>query len=201
MVTQPADLKQQDFIDPPWSSALDASEVAQRAPAGAQISGMFIAPLVAEIKRLGLTQVAVRERYVSFQFYPLCEHIQLLAATCPLLFPNRSLREGLRKLGRAAPIAFVSSTLGRVVFGSATGVQDCVDAFAKGYELNMRPGSAQVLERAPRRCIVRMSEIYSYLDSHHIGAFEGVLKHAGARGRVRICARATSDADLLLEWE
>jgi hypothetical protein len=48
--------------------------------------------------------------------------------------------------------------------------------------------------------VVKLDQIHYFLDCHHVGVFEGLMKHAGARGRVRIDSRSLSSADLLLEW-
>ena len=43
-------------------------------------------------------------------------------------------------------------------------------------------------------------QIYYFLDSHHVGAFEGVLKFAGVRGEVLINPCGPGACDLLLTW-
>lgn len=157
-------------------------------------------PMLAEVKRRGVTRAPPRERYVAFNQYPLREHARVLVDTSGDLFPDRTLRQGLRKLGRGAPTAFGASTLGKVTLGSALGVQSIVEAFAKGYELNMQPGRAVVVECAARRIVVSLDDVHYFIDSHHIGAFEGALAHAGVRGSVKIAPRGSTAADLLLEW-
>jgi uncharacterized protein (TIGR02265 family) len=109
------------FVEPPWQAPLDAEAEIARIPEDATISGMFLAPLAVEAKRQGFTLPSARERYLPFKFYPLREHSRLLVETCERLFGDRPLRQALRKLGRGAPAALVSSTLGRVVLGRPRG--------------------------------------------------------------------------------
>src|SRR5258706_13935089 len=71
---------------------------------------------------------------------------------------------------------------------------------AKAYPLNARPSKVTVIERAPGRVIVRLEELHYFIDSHHVGAFEGAMKYAGAEGRVLVAPRGKASADLLLEW-
>src|SRR5205085_6762866 len=97
--------------------------------------------------------------YLPFTLYPLREHAELLAEYCRCVFPQKTLREALRKSGRAAPQAFGGSTLGRVTLGSAQGVHDMVSAFAKAYELSLAPGRAVVAEVRSRRIVVRLEDI------------------------------------------
>jgi uncharacterized protein (TIGR02265 family) len=193
------------FVEPPWRAALDVEHELRAVPADAKISGMFMAPLLLELKRTDPDGAVPRARYVPFNFYPLREHVQLLLDASQRVYPDRPLRMALRTLGRGAPSAFTASTLGKVVLGSTQGVHDRIAAIAKGYELNMRPGSATIIENVPGRIVVRLDYVHYFLDSHHVGVFEGTMKQAGVAGRVLIAARdhaapPHASADLLLEW-
>jgi uncharacterized protein (TIGR02265 family) len=188
------------FLEPPWDARLDEAAALEAIPEGASISGMFIEPLVVEAKRLGFTLPSARDRYIPYKFYPLVEHARLLLETCERIYSDKPRRQALRKLGRGAPRALVASTLGRVVLGSVEGAQAIVDAMAKAYPLNARPSKVNILESKPGRCVVRLEDIHYFLDSHHVGTFEGALKFAGVRGRVLIAARGRGAADFLLEW-
>lgn len=188
------------FVEPPWQAPLDAEREIRAMPDDARVRGLLIIPMLMEVKRRGVTRAPPRERYVAFNLYPLREHARVLVDTCGDLFPDRTLRQGLRKLGRSAPTAFGATTLGKVTLGSALGVQAIVEAFAKGYELNMQPGRAAVVECTTRSMIVSLDEVHHFVDSHHVGAFEGALAYAGVRGTVKIAPRGSTAADLLLEW-
>jgi uncharacterized protein (TIGR02265 family) len=189
------------FVEPSWSAPLDVDAVLRGLPPTATISGMFIAPLVAEAKRVGATLPSARERYVQFRFYPLSEHVNVLVETCQRVHPGIPLRQALRKLGRGAPAALVASTLGKVVLAAAAGPHDVIEAIAKAYPLNARPSQVTVLERAAQRAIIRLEDVYYFPDSHHVGVFEGALKYAGVRGKVLISPHGKASVDLLLEWE
>jgi uncharacterized protein (TIGR02265 family) len=123
-----------------------------------------------------------------------------LLEACARFYPDRSLRQGLRKLGRGAPNALIASTLGKVVLGSVEGPHDVIAAIAKAYPLNARPSRVTVLESTRGRSVVRLEDIYYFLDSHHVGTFEGALTFAGVRGQVLIAKRGRAAADFLLEW-
>jgi uncharacterized protein (TIGR02265 family) len=188
------------FIEPPWTEPLDAEAEIAAIPESAQIRGLMTAPMAADAKKRDAARLLPRERYVSFNLYPLREHARLLVYTAHDTFPDRSLRDALRKLGRAAAATFVASTLGKVTLGAAEGVHDIVSAFAKGYELNMQPGRASVIDSQPRSIVVSLDDLHYFLDSHHVGSFEGAMKRAGVRGRVSIARRGRAAADLLLQW-
>jgi uncharacterized protein (TIGR02265 family) len=166
-------------VEPPWTAPLDVDAVLRSLPSTATISGMFIAALVQEAKRVGATLPSARER----------------------VYPGVPIRQALRKLGRGAPTALVASTLGKVVLAAAAGAHEVIDAMAKAYPLNARPSHVTVLERGAQRAVVRLEEVYYFADCHHVGAFEGALKYAGVRGKVLISPRGKGAVDLLLEWE
>lgn len=187
------------FRDPPWGAPLDIQREIESIPVNAQIRGMFMLPVIQEARRAGVT-LGARERYVGFQYYPLREHAQLLVDACAAVFPQLPLREALRRLGRGAPRAFVASTLGRVVLQSADGPRDVVCALAKGYELVLRPGRAQVEQPQPHVLDVTLEQVHYFIDSHHVGAFEGALKYAGQRGRIRVQRISASHAVLRIEY-
>ncbi len=117
-----------------------------------------------------------------------------------IFYPERSLRHGLRAIGTAAPAAFSSSVLGKVTLGSAEGVHAVVTAIVNTYSINVRPSRCFVVESSPTSMIVSLNDVHHFLDSHHVGVFEGTLKYAGVEGRVRIASKQRHLADLLLEW-
>jgi uncharacterized protein (TIGR02265 family) len=194
-------MPQPDFKDPPWRAPLDPAVAIAEIPGHATISGMFIAPLLSVAADMGCKLPSARDRYVPFKFYPLREHAQLLVETCEARYPRWPLREGLRRLGRGAPTALLSSTLGKVVLGSVEGVESSLQAMAKAYPLNARPCSVDVVESAPGYALLRLEQVYWFLDSHHVGAFEGVLRYAGVRGDIKIREHGPGTADFRIEWD
>lgn len=158
------------------------------------------APMVTEGKRRRMTWQAPRERYIPFTLYPLREHARILVDYGGELFPKHSMRQVLRKLGRGAPDALLDSTLGKVTLGAAQGVRDIVAAFAKAYELSLQPGRAFITEEGHRQLVVKLEAVHYFLDSHHVGAFEGALNRAGVRGKVAVASLDGGSAELLLTW-
>jgi uncharacterized protein (TIGR02265 family) len=188
-------------VTPPWESPLDVERALAVIPADAKISGMFFAYLVAAAKAQNIVLPSAKDRYLAFHFYPITDLAHLVLEAVPLLFPGRSLRHALRTLGRRGPDALLSSTLGRVTLGSTEGVHAAVAAIASAYELNLRPSSVSILDAAQSWMVVRLEKIFYFLDSHHVGTFEGVLRFAGANGSVRLASRGPASADLLLTWD
>jgi uncharacterized protein (TIGR02265 family) len=190
----------QTFVEPPWAEPLDVKRVLAQIPKAASIAGMFFLALAVGAERRQVALAMPRPRYVPFSFYPVREFAPLLIAGAGSFHPHCSLREGLRRIGSAAPEAFLSSTLGRVTLGASEGVHATVSAIAKTYAINSRPSRCAVTKTEPRSMVVALDEVWYFLDSHHVGVFEGTLEHAGVKGSVRIHRRSETAADLLLEW-
>lgn len=161
---------------------------------------MYFLALMDGARRRGLTLPGLRERYLPFSFYPVTEFVPVLIAAAEQFYPERSLRQALRAIGAAGPLVFLESTLGKVTLGSTVGAQAAVAAISKTYPINLRSSHCAVLELAPNACLVTLHDIPYFLDSHHVGVFEGTLAYAGVAGRVRIAPRSAVSADLLLEW-
>jgi uncharacterized protein (TIGR02265 family) len=157
--------------------------------------------LVQEALMRGYPLPSTRQRYLPYRFYPLTEHVRLLVETCTGRFPDLPLRQALRKLGRGAPRALLSSTLGKVVLGAAEGVHAIVRGMADAYPLNAKPSRVTVLDQGDRHVIVRLERVHYFLDSHHVGTFEGVLRYAEVQGTVKIHRHAPAFADLRLDWD
>jgi uncharacterized protein (TIGR02265 family) len=188
------------FVEPPWEAPLDIERVCASIPADATISGMFFVALLSGAKQRGLTLPSAAERYTSFKFYSVADLARLLAEAADRFFPGRPVRQALRSLGRAAPDAFLSSTLGKVTLGSTQGTHDAVAAMANAYELNMKSSRVTTVATGATWMTVRLDRVPYFLDSHHVGTFEGVLRHAGVKGTVQIASRSATSADFLLSW-
>jgi uncharacterized protein (TIGR02265 family) len=191
---------EEQFREPAWQAPLDANAVIQTIPRTCTLSGMFFESLAGELRKRGLSVRGSEEPYLHFRFYPLRDFARMLVDAAPLLHPKLSLRQGLRKLGRAAPTTLLASTVGRVVLASAEGVQEVLSTLSRTYPINMRPGTAELVDRTPTSMIIRLSEVHHFLDSHHVGILEGTMRHAGVRGSVRIRPLAPGAMDFLCSW-
>ena len=184
-----------------FHSVIDSPlSVSRVIPPTATIAGMFYITLIEAARRRGLSLPLSNARYLQFSFYPTADFARLLVFAAPRFYPGLSLREGLRKLGQGGPRAFGVSTLGKVTLGVAQDVHSVVTAIARTYEINTKPSRCEVVDSQPTSMILALSGVYHFLDSHHVGVFEGTLQHSGVSGSVRIATRSPTSADLLLEW-
>ena len=188
------------FRDPPWQTPLDAPRALSLIAADATIAGMFFLGLLEAAKRRGVALSGTRERYLPFGFYPIAEFAPLLIAAAGHFHPTLSLRQGLRAIGAVGPAVLAQSMLGKVTLGSAIGVHSVIEAIANTYSVNIRQSRCAVTAKANKACVINLENVQHFLDSHHVGVFEGTMTHAGVNGRVRIKSHSEFNAELLLEW-
>jgi len=169
-------------------------------PQAATISGMFLMPMAAEAERLGRPLASARPRYTRFNFYPLREHVQLMFEAAEAFMPQLPTRQAIRKLGRGAAPALLQSMLGKVVLASAVSPLDALEAMAKAYGINLRPGQVNVVEHGDGFAILELREIHYLIDSNHVGAMEGLLRPLGLKPEVRVHELAPGHAELLVTW-
>ncbi len=186
--------------DPPWSSPLDAASRLRAIPDDATITGVFLSGVRDLARSSEVTLEGARASYVAFKHYPLREHAELMVECAAKVWPALPLRQSLRKMGRGGAGVLIASHVGRVVFGSVEGPLELIAAMARSYGLHVKPGLAEVEPDGARRAVVRMRDIHYFLDSHHVGVFEGVLRHGKVQPSVQIRARSDADADFLLTW-
>lgn len=188
------------WLEPPWGAPLDGDAHARLVPLSATMSGLFLDGAASVARAQGLTPSTARPSYVHYRTYPLREHCELLVDVARLAFPDLPLRQGLRKLGRGAPSVLIRSPIGRVALENAEGPLAAIRAMATSYALHMRPGRLEIEADGERAAIVRLSNVYNFVDSHNVGVFEGILKYAGVRGSIKIRSISATAADLLCSW-
>jgi len=189
-----------DFITPSWTSPLDGQAALRAVPEGASIAGMFLEPMAEAAREAGRPLPSARPRYTGFNFYPLEEHVKLLLEASDALFPGKSTRIAMRKLGRAATNVMLSSTLGRVTVGAASDVPGVLSAMAKIFSSYLRPCRVEVVGDGSNSLVVSMSDVHYFLDCHHVGVWEGAMRYAGVDGKVEIREYSTSAADMRCSW-
>ncbi len=189
-----------EFREPIWDAPFDAERAIASIPEAATLTGTFLAAVADEAKVRGLALPSARERYLGFKPYPLREHARLMVEAAQAFWPQASIRVGLRRLGRGAPATLVRSLSGRVVFGSAEGVLEALRAMAKSYAIHMKPGTIEIEALGERSALAKLRQIHTFIDPHHVGVLEGVMKFSGVQGTVKLRALGPSAGDLLCEW-
>jgi uncharacterized protein (TIGR02265 family) len=189
-----------DFSEPNWNAPLDPEPEINAIPESATVAGMYLNPVAKAATQIGRRLPSARDNYPAFKFFPMREHVRLLVEACSVVYPDLTLRRGLRKLGRGAPGALLQSTLGRVTVGSAMGVVNVLTAMCKTYPVNLPSCRVEVVESSDGHLIASFRNIYYFLDSHHVGVLEGGLRHAGKKGQVLVKMIGPHSADMLCRW-
>jgi uncharacterized protein (TIGR02265 family) len=189
------------FHAPPWDAPLDVSAELDAVRQGATIKGMFILPMILEAQQRGIRFESARDRYLPFADYPLVEHGRLLVESARAFYPKLTTRQGLRKLGHAGLRAFAQSTIGKVVWAAVDGVDAAMDAAAKTYAIAIPAGRLTIVERSPGLARVRLTGgVHYFLDSNHVGNFEGLLRACHVQGTVAVRLEPPAAGELLLTW-
>jgi uncharacterized protein (TIGR02265 family) len=189
-----------EFAVPDWDAVLDPEEYARAVPAHATVKGMFMQKILDEAGHRG---VALPDHgpYRAFKDYPLQKLLDLEVDVAPRLFPDVSLREGLRRLGWTAYPTLLDSVIGRIIFGVLG--RDLPAIFrttAKGYKVSLNIGSADVIEVGDNHAVIRLREMYNFADAYQVGVFEGVFRYYDRPGEVRLRRVTAFDIDILAVW-
>lgn len=189
------------FREPPWDAPLDVPAELRGISNHLTQKGMFLAPMVAEAKKRGIVLPSARDRYVPFHDYPLREHATLLSECAIAFYPDLSPRQALRRLGRAAYMAFLESTVGKVVWSTVNNdPHAALHGILRGYEIAVPGCSARLVETRPRAAVIRLERVPYFLDCHHVGCVEGALKSVGLEGKIKLRIKNTHTGDFLCEW-
>jgi uncharacterized protein (TIGR02265 family) len=190
-----------DFAPPPWGAPLDVNARFAAIPPGVTMKGLFLIPMVAEAKRRGITLKGARERYVPFSDYPLVEHARLIVEAGQAFFPQLSIRQALRKIGRASHAVLGETLVGKVLWSNADHVEAALESVAKSYGITASGSRVFIRERAPGRVMVRLEHVYHFLDSHHVGVFEAAVRACKVKGTIAIRLDSPCDGDFLITWD
>jgi uncharacterized protein (TIGR02265 family) len=189
-----------EFVAPDWSAPLDVAAYISAMPRTARIKGMFPAAVAEGARARGLTLPSARERYLPFSDIPQSEFAILLVEAASTFFPDAPLRGALRELGRSAYPVFVQSMVGRVVLSTAADMPSALAAAAKAYAVALPTCQVDVSDVGKQRAVVSLKNIYYFLDSHHIGVFEGLARSCGVRLHTRVRVRTAFEGDFELTW-
>jgi uncharacterized protein (TIGR02265 family) len=189
-----------DFVEPDWDAPLDVASYVDVTPPNARVKGMYASAVVDGARNRGVVLPSARERYLAFQDVPMREYSTLLVEAATAFFPKTTLRSGLRRLGRSTHGIFAQSTVGRVVLSTANDLPGALAACVKGYAISLPPSRAELLAIDAQRAVLSLSNVYNFLDSHHIGVLEGIARACGVRVEARVKLTSPFDGEIELTW-
>ncbi len=189
------------FHDPDFAAPVDLDGHLALLPPRATGKGMFFAALLALGARMRpgldlctLASVPLR-RYIPFRDYPMDEYLRLEVTTAGAVYRGVPLGEGMRRLGWTALDSLLGSHVGKTVFGIlGRDVELLLLHTPKIYDLTLNFGRVFAEKVSRGRFLVHASGMPIFLETYHVGVFEGALRHCRVPGRVRIAASGLEDA-------
>jgi uncharacterized protein (TIGR02265 family) len=196
------------FHEPDFEAAVDLEGHLALLPQEASCKGMFLADVVQRASRVTAERALFRaaelpeRRYVAFRDYPLAENMKLTMAAARALFPRYPLGEGLRRLGQTAFETVLTTHIGRALFGIlGRDVEPILLTGPKAFKLMVNVGLISAEKTSFRTFTFSAHDFPAFLETYQVGVLEGVLRHCGERGRIRIAvedlAHATIELHLL----
>lgn len=137
--------------------------------------------------------------YSAIADYSQRDHAVLAAAAARKLYPQLSLREGLRRMERGAAHEFAESSVGRVIVRFASSPTSAFQLLPRIFTHVQKGGVMQVRLRQNGVC-VECREFAPWLDCSVIGALEGVVVLFGKRPTVDVKLISAFDADYDIDW-
>jgi uncharacterized protein (TIGR02265 family) len=158
-----------------WQAPLDIERYLSGVPVEHQIRGMFpdkVAKLAADHGH-----AVGRSRYIAFKFYPLSEHMELLAEAVPIIHPDCSLREGLRRLGAHAAPTLQDSMIGRVFNSFVGGPKGALSLVGKSYQTTRSGGTAKVMGFEEQGYVIlSFRDVWDFPDALHVGIVQAFMR-------------------------
>lgn len=162
---------------------------------------MFFRRVVEETRVISGKVLATRS-YFPFADYPLSEWITLLHDAAVHAYPKEPVRAGLRKLGRSMYATFVESMVGKVVFSVAAGnVMQALPLYPKIWSVISNHGTAAVDDLVPGRVVIRLRNVWDFVDSFQVGTMEGGMRFFDVRADVKVAVLGPCDADYEVTWK
>jgi uncharacterized protein (TIGR02265 family) len=169
-------------------------------PAASGTNGMYVVNLLDLLRKNGVFVPGVREPQ-RFRHYPLRECMELLLLAAVTLHPDKTVGEGLRRLGRLVIPTFAQSLAGSVMMSvAACSWEAALGGLTRGYSLSLRPGEAHVAEFRRGHARVELRGIWSFGDTYQVGVVEGLMKWCDIDGRTVAKKLSRANTDITLEW-
>ncbi len=142
------------------------------------------------------------KRYITFKDYPLRELMEMLLSSTAEVYPHLPPKEGLTLLGRLVYPTLASTTVGKVMFSIAgRNFEDALPLSRKAYEISLKPGKAELLDRSPGKATLALRDVWNFADCYQVGVFQGAMESFQVEGTVRAKPLGRPcDVDLHLTW-
>jgi len=189
------------FREPEFGGAVDLEAHLALLPLDATCKGMFFNDLL----RLGaaarpaheiLTLAHVRgRRFIAFRDYSMHEMLRLMVAVGRVTYPHLPLGQALRRIGWTVFATVLGSHVGRTVLGVfGRDLPRMLELEPTVHKLLTSFGSINAEALGNGAYHIRVRDLPTFLETYQVGVFEGLLRHCGARGHLRIALEGLAQA-------
>ncbi|MEO6599991.1 MAG: DUF2378 family protein [Polyangiaceae bacterium] len=155
--------------------------------------GMYLADLMSRLEaRLvddvwPTLQAAPRHgKYQAFLDYPFADALRWLHAVARSKYPQYSLLEGLRRLGRDTVKVFIASQAGQVVRSMTTGPRDALLRMPKMWKVTDPSHTVLASEPGPDEVLFQVQGFPGWIDCGLIGTLEQVVLSRDAQPEIDV---------------
>lgn len=186
----------QDFHPPAWNEPLDLESYLASIPETSRVKGVFFRSAIQQARE-ATGQAPGRDKYHALSSYPSAELARVLAECAGRIYPNMSLRRGLRMLGTCVFPRLKETTAGGLIFGLAgRDLAAAIRLVGRAYKAFSTHTSARLASMEDNLAIIELRNVWTFPDCYHVGIFEGALKSYGKHGLVTIREHTTCDLDV-----
>jgi uncharacterized protein (TIGR02265 family) len=189
-----------------FDAPVELEEHLRRVPSGATAKGMFFLELQRVGEKAGvwprvLAAAGVTERrYYNFRDYPMVDNLRLTAAVAAHVHPLDPRGQGIRHLGQTALDVVLGSQIGRAVFGAfGSDVELLFLRGPKAYKLLLGMGEVTCEKASARVFRFHAKNFPAFLETYQVGVIEGVLRHCGVVGEIKIALEDLANAVIEVE--
>lgn len=188
------------YVRPDLTQPFDLAAHLALAPRDGTVKGMFFSRIIDETRARASKPFDARGHF-PFSSYPLADWLTLLYNAARAAYPTEPVRSGLRRLGRSMYPTFAESMIGKVVFSIAgNSVMRALPLYPKIWSVISNHGTAEIDELTPGRVVIRLRNVWDYLDSFQFGSLEGGMGFFGIAASVKIASLGPCDADFEITW-
>jgi uncharacterized protein (TIGR02265 family) len=191
-----------------FDAPVDFSAQIERLPPGATSKGMFFSALFQRAsarvprevlaKRAGLAPVS----YLPFGDYSMADNMRLTVEVARVMYPMKSLGQGLRELGAGAFDAFLGSHLGRTIL-SALDVDPSVlfRLAPKLYATLFNFGRIEYQQVGQGHCRLFVTRMPIFIETFQVGSVESALRYTRCVGTIALALDSLSDGVVDVHWQ
>jgi uncharacterized protein (TIGR02265 family) len=197
-----------EFCTPSWSDDVSLEQYLAACPSSAETLGTFFTHVRDLVEQATgsvpdtLFEGVSKRHWVPFRAYSLRDFMRMAHMAARLVYPDRPLSDGLRRIGWRSYPSFAATMAGRVVlFALGDDLEAVVRASPKAYGIGLPGAKVAAHELDARHWRYEMQGVFSFVDSYHYGVLEGAILAFSRVPDIRLRRLdRSSDAEFDVRW-